>query len=66
MIINTEDYVTLQEASSICGVQPERLRQYVRTKRLDAVKVGSIWLVKKTAAQSFKPKPIGRPPRVAK
>ena len=65
MIINTEDYVTLQEASKICGIQPERLRQYVRTKRLEAVKVGAIWLIKKSSAQSFKPKPIGRPPRAA-
>ena len=44
------DYMTLKEASKICGVTPRWINYYCSSGRiLGAIKMGTIWLIPKNA-----------------
>lgn len=44
------DYITLKEASNLWGISPRMINYYCTAGRIDgAVKMGTVWLIPKTA-----------------
>jgi len=56
-------FVSAKEAASIIGVSYSRVRAILvrRPERLQAFKVGSMWLIPEHAAREFQPLPPHRP-----
>ena len=40
-----EDWLTQLEAASLAGVTDRAINYYIRNKRLNAVKIGRMWLI---------------------
>ena len=61
-----EKYLTVTEAAKIRGVSRQAIVELITRGRLKATKVGSQWLMKKSAITRFRPLPVGRPRKVKK
>ena len=55
-----EDFVTVSQAAEARGLSARRIRVLAGEGRLDAVKRGSIWLVKAGAVMFYKPGVVRR------
>ena len=55
MIDLTETHVTVSEAAAIAGVDPETVRRWIniRTKKLDATKVGTQWFIRRSDLAAY-------------
>jgi excisionase family DNA binding protein len=47
------NHITVQEASVITGYNAQYLRRILRAGKLDAIKIGQIWLVNLTSLQAY-------------
>jgi len=55
------DYVSTPEAAKILGVSRQRVLQLIHQKRLKAIKVASVYLIKKSDLANIEARKPGRP-----
>ena len=48
-----DNHITVQEAATITGYNVQYLRRLLRAEKLEAIKVGQIWLVNLTSMQAY-------------
>jgi excisionase family DNA binding protein len=48
-----DNHITVQEASEITGYNVQYLRRLLRAEKLDAIKVGQIWLINLASLQIY-------------
>jgi excisionase family DNA binding protein len=48
-----DNHITVQEASEITGYNVQYLRRLLRAEKLDAIKVGQIWLINLASLQAY-------------
>jgi excisionase family DNA binding protein len=50
-------YLSAAEVAEELGLTSRRVRQFIKEKRLTAVKVGNMWMVTRESVAAFKGKP---------
>jgi excisionase family DNA binding protein len=48
-----DNHITVQEASEITGYNAQYLRRLLRAGKMEAIKIGQIWLVNLTSLQAY-------------
>lgn len=59
------ELLTTTQVAARIGVLPCRVRQFIRTGRLPAMREGRDWLVRAPDVERFQRRPSGRQPRAA-
>ena len=60
------DKLTTQQACAISGLSSARVKQLIRTKRFEAIKLGRDWLIDAKSFRGFleQPRTHGRPRKI--
>ena len=60
--LQTQNLISLWQASELCGLSPDHLRRLAEQGKLDANKIGRNWITTKEAISEYmeKRKPRGR------
>ncbi len=48
-----KEYYTVEEAADILGVHPDTIRHYIRVRALPAVRIGTVYRIKKKDWDKF-------------
>ena len=48
-----DNHITVQEAAEITGYNAQYLRRLLRAEKLEAIKVGQIWLIEMASMQTY-------------
>ena len=60
-----EDVIPLRDAATVLGLAHTTLARQARLGRIEATKVGPIWVTTRAALEAYKSKSLGRPGRRA-
>ena len=63
MVPINENLISVAEAAERLGVSEVRVRVLCREGRLDARRVGSVFVIDVASVERFKARPVGRPPK---
>lgn len=63
MVPIDENLISVAEAAGRLGLSEVRVRVLCREGRLDARRVGSVFVIDAASVDTFKAKPVGRPPK---
>ena len=50
---NGEEWLTVTQAAEISGYHPERIRELIRERKINAHKFGTVWAVHKTSLLEY-------------
>ena len=65
--MNLSLYCHVAEAAELAGVTDRQVRNAIRDGRIEATKIGHVWMVLRSSAQSFQRVPgMGRPKKAKK
>ena len=65
--VNVSLYCHVAEAAELAGVSDRQVRNAIKDGRIEATKVGHVWMVLRASAQSFERVPgMGRPKKAKK
>ena len=65
--MNLSLYCHVTEAAALAGVTDRQVRNAIKDGRIEATKVGYVWMVLRASAQSFQRVPgMGRPKKAKK
>jgi len=58
-----DELLNVAQAAEELGLSPVMMRRYCKEGRIDAKKVGALWVITREALEAFKktPRPVGRP-----
>jgi len=48
-----KDFFTVEEAADYIGVHPDTIRHYIRVKKLRAIRIGTVYRIKKQDFDKF-------------